>query len=471
MDNGYGDLVVLLVGAMSQRTLYSPEHPRVRSAAMEFASTLAVRLRADEKKAFFLGVVQDRLVHDGHFLFGSTMLGRRLIEFTSKLHCGGLLFRKDATFQDVLALLELFARTSDPLPSLAVAREQLAQLTRAIQLSPPHGDPTWFGHFLYERDATEERQQLEAEIVEVCRPLFDTVDAAHVAGGAGGAIDVNQTRATAEKLIRDSGGRFHDVLRLVQYSTYDAYTVGHSVRVAMLAVHVGAFVGLPAPELIELGTAGLLHDVGKSQIPSAILFKRGSLDEEERRVISHHPRLGAEILVAQRECAAASVGAAYGHHMRNDQRGYPTVWEGYPLGRTTKLIQVCDVYEALTAERPYKRSYTPRRALEMMVADDGQFDPTALSAFVRAMGIYPPGSRVRLSSGETALVLRAGEDLDRPVVQVTHAASGEERPPDQREYRDLGEPACSSLSVRALLRDAPAEAHAECGGDSHGDCC
>jgi putative nucleotidyltransferase with HDIG domain len=200
--------------------------------------------------------------------------------------------------------------------------------------------------------------------------------------------------------------------------------VGHSVRVALLALVVGRSLGLDPRLLVEIGTAGLLHDVGKSKIPHEVLFKPGRLDADERRVISTHTTLGAKILLATADAPPLGIAAAFGHHLRHDRRGYPRLAPWGASGRVTALVQVCDVFEALTAVRPYKPSLTPLRAYEIMAGDKGAFDPSALAAFVRAVGFFPPGSRVRLRSGEQAFVLRVGVDPSKPVVELTHDAGG-----------------------------------------------
>src|SRR6185295_11303108 len=108
--------------------------------------------------------------------------------------------------------------------------------------------------------------------------------------------------------------------------------------------------------------------------------------------------------------------------------------------RVTALVQVCDVFEALTAIRPYKPALTPARALEIMLADRGAFDPWAFSALVATVGLYPPGSRVRLDTGEQATVVRAGAHVARPVVELTRGTDGRALSAVDRLVLDLSEP-------------------------------
>ena len=117
--------------------------------------------------------------------------------------------------------------------------------------------------------------------------------------------------------------------------------------------------------LTELGAAGLLHDVGKARIPEEILFKPAPLDDEERQIMKRHPQIGAELLLDSASAGQMAIGAAWGHYLRHDGGGYPAHRPWAVRSQLTALIQVCDIFEALTAARPYKRALSPQRAYEI----------------------------------------------------------------------------------------------------------
>ena len=162
----------------------------------------------------------------------------------------------------------------------------------------------------------------------------------------------------------------------------------------------------------------MYHDVGKGRIPEEVLYKPGRLDDDERRVMNMHPELGASILLEGEGVSSCALGAAWGHHLRYDGSGYPDRRPWHESTRATSLIQICDVFEALTARRPYKAPYSPARAFQILYSDPGAFDPALLAAFTRALGLYPPGRFVLLSDGRLGRVARAGRALDRPVVRT-----------------------------------------------------
>jgi putative nucleotidyltransferase with HDIG domain len=238
------------------------------------------------------------------------------------------------------------------------------------------------------------------------------------------SVDVAGARAGGRKLVREAASGALDVMQFLRYPDYDSYTIGHSVRVAALAAFLARELGWSREMQEEMATAGLVHDLGKGKVPSEILFKAGSLDDEERRIIESHPALGAQILIASGERSPVVVSASWGHHLREDGRGYPAMPDWHRHGDAAALIHVCDVFEALTAVRPYKAPMSPRRAFEIMLKDRAAFRPRMLSTLIHSLGLYPPGSEVRLVDGARAVVVARGEEIDSPQVRVTHTAAG-----------------------------------------------
>ncbi len=425
MTKAYHDLVILLSRGISQRNLYFEDHPRVQACAMEFIQGLVRQQDQDKKEKFFIGVANGKLIHDGKYLIGPTIIGSRLNSFADLLGCGGFLFNKGLTTGEMKMFFTMAAAQKTRISSLSEARQLLkSKNIFKVELSPPFEDSDWFGQFLFEsndeiKNEENSHHQLD-EILPTFQSLYQSVETAHDAGHSGRSLDINQTRATSELLLKATEKHITDIMHLVKYPDYDTYTVGHSVRVAMFAVMVGNYLQLPKPTLNELGVAALLHDVGKSRIPAEILFKPGRLDPRERTIIEEHSILGAEMLMENKEASEMAIAAAWGHHRRYDKSGYPSMSYGSAESALTQIINVCDVFEALTAIRPYKEAHTPRRAYEIMLSDSGWFCPSALSAFCSAIGLYPAGSRVRLTNGNQAMVIKSSDEFDLPLVKTTH---------------------------------------------------
>lgn len=421
------EIVGFLTLGIHDAGMYFAEHARVRQTAHVLEARFGKDLGEEPDASLFLGVVDGRLVHAGKLLLGPTLIAKRLLDAAARFRCGGFRFKRGTTASEIVAFFAVAAGTRAPLASLDEARSLLASRgVMGIELSPQFGEEGWLGgtRISIEEAVAAEVVRSFGGAIPAYQRLREAVEVAHASGERSREVDVPESRATVEALLGALQDRSAEVLHFARYPDYASYTVGHSVRVALLALIVGRSIGLEPRLLVEIGTAGLLHDVGKSKIPHEVLFKPGRLDDEERRVISTHTTLGAKILLATADAPPLGIAAAFGHHLRHDRRGYPRLAPWGATGRVTALVQVCDVFEALTAVRPYKPSLTPLRAYEIMAADKGAFDPASLAAFVRAVGFFPPGNRVRLRSGEQAFVLRVGADPAKPVVELTHDPGG-----------------------------------------------
>ncbi|MCZ4059881.1 HD-GYP domain-containing protein [Pantoea sp. LMR881] len=237
------------------------------------------------------------------------------------------------------------------------------------------------------------------------------------------------------------------LLSVARLKNHDDYTYLHSMAVCGLMISLGRKVGLNAQQLRRVGMGGLLHDVGKAAVPLDILNKPGKLTEEELTVMRQHPIVGAQILM---EAGAGHdlLDIALHHHEKFDGSGYPHGLKGEEITLFSRMAAVCDVYDALTSTRPYRKGWTPAEAMHNMLGWRGHFDSQLLHSFVRTIGIYPVGSLVRLASGRVALVVKAGEtSLLRPQVHVFWSlhAQREIKP----EIVNLGDSFCTDSIVGA----------------------
>lgn len=434
MNASYADLATILARGISHCRMYFAGHPNVEAAARDFTRLLRSLAGKADDGVFRLGVAEGKLIHEGRFLVGPSIVGSRLTGFADLLEAGGFAFDSRIEPDEVVRFFGLAAATGEPVGGLPAARALLtAHGIGKVTLLPRYRD-----------DAVVEDEDAEgasglAELIPVYRAMFDAVERAHHHALRDRALDMDEARTAGEALVRAAAGSPTDIMGLVQYPDYDSYTVGHSVRVALLSVLAGREAGLSEHALGELAAAALLHDVGKGKIPQEILFKPGRLDEQERRVIETHPALGAAMLMETRGAGPLAVAAAWGHHRRWDGGGYPKMPYGGHTSEMTQLVHVCDVFEALTAVRPYKRALTPRDAFEIILKDRGAYSPLAITALRRAVGLFPPGSRVVLASGHRAVVTAAGTNIDRPRVRITHDEWGVEIPADRQPEVDLQE--------------------------------
>ena len=176
------------------------------------------------------------------------------------------------------------------------------------------------------------------------------------------------------------------VLPLLQLKEFDQYTTTHSMNVSVLAMALGEYLELGGATVRALGVAGLLHDLGKTCIPREILVKPGKLTDAERVVIRDHPVVGARMLLASAEPMELAAVVAYEHHVMLDGGGYPALHDARGAQYASMLVHVCDVYDALRTNRPYREAWESERALAYIKDRSGvEFDPGIAQAFISMM--------------------------------------------------------------------------------------
>jgi len=239
-------------------------------------------------------------------------------------------------------------------------------------------------------------------------------------------IPLNTTRRLMQSMFNHIVANESFIYGLTNIKNFDEYTLNHSVNVCLLSISLGRRLGLDKNELVDLGISAFFHDFGKTEIPKEILVKPGQLDKQEREIIEKHPYLGAEKLVQLKEFSylpVRAINVAMEHHVKEDFSGYPRYQIKKDINLFSKIVKICDFFDALTTERPYrKRAFTRDEVLKMMTEKSGlEFDPVLLKVFVNMMGSYPVGSLVLLDTGEIGIVFEVNLDpanLNRPKVKI-----------------------------------------------------
>ncbi len=265
--------------------------------------------------------------------------------------------------------------------------------------------------------ATPEFQEFSLNYSKNIAALKKSFD--QIIAGEGDKIDSNNMLLEAETLFssRTSLDLF-DMLHNMR--TVDDTVYAHSVNVALVSRAIGKWLKMRKGELNLLTLAGLLHDIGKTQVPEEILNKTGKLTDEEYDMIHRHPEMGLELLEKVPGIDPEILSVAYQHHERFDGSGYPEHLPGEQINDMAAIVAIADVYDAMTASRSYR---APKSAFQVIAAfeNDGlnKYNPKYILTFLQNIANAYQNNRVILSDGVSARIIYINQGkLSRPMVQL-----------------------------------------------------
>lgn len=221
----------------------------------------------------------------------------------------------------------------------------------------------------------------------------------------GNAVNTSECEPLVNDIVGSVDRNGDALISLCRLKMADEYTYMHSVSVCALMVSLGRQLGLDEASCRDAGMAGLLHDLGKAAIPQQILNKPGKLSDDEFTVVKSHPVKGYETLLASGVENERVLDVCRHHHEKMDGSGYPDKLNADSISLIARMSAVCDVYDAITSNRPYKAGWDPAESVSRMASWQGHFDPVVLQTFIKTIGIYPTGSLVRMASGKLGIVV------------------------------------------------------------------
>ena len=255
---------------------------------------------------------------------------------------------------------------------------------------------------------------------EVMERNLRTIQHIHAQVKQGQALDIRSVDHTVQQTIQRIVTNKELLNSLIDLRVYDEYTYAHSSNVMSLSLVVGAALGYSVDRMRVLGIGALLHDIGKSMVPEAILHKPGKLTAEEFRIMATHPANGIMLLSPYAWATQDIRNIVFQHHEKFDGSGYPLGIKGDAIAEFSRIVSVVDVYDALISNRPYKKGLPPNVVYEAIVHGAGtHFDPRIVEAFTRFIVPYPAQAWVVLSTGQLAHVVQVNRmHLDRPLVDL-----------------------------------------------------
>ncbi|RFC35592.1 MAG: HD-GYP domain, c-di-GMP phosphodiesterase class II (or its inactivated variant) [Candidatus Nitrotoga sp. SPKER] len=236
----------------------------------------------------------------------------------------------------------------------------------------------------------------------------------------GNALKLDDALSLVDEINQSIARNVSALVSLSRLKNADDYTYLHSVAVCILMVALGRQLGLEDKVIKQVGLAGLMHDFGKIFIPNEVLNKPGKLTEEEFNIVKTHPLKGWEFLKDSNEVNDLTLDVCRHHHERVDGKGYPDKLSGEELTLFARMGAICDVYDAITSNRCYKKGWEPAESIRKMAEwKDGHFDEAIFHAFVKTVGIYPTGTLLKLKSGRLGVVTDQSQNsLTKPLVKV-----------------------------------------------------
>ena len=278
---------------------------------------------------------------------------------------------------------------------------------------------------------------------KICAKSREAVVSMFQEARMGNAIEAKDAMLLVEEIgnsvLRNPGA----LISLARLKRADDYTYMHSVAVCGLMIALAQKLGLNQRDTREAGLAGLLHDVGKMAIPPEVLNKPGKLTDEEFTLVKSHPTEGHKMLLESNGVSEAALDVCLHHHEKIDGKGYPHRLSGADISLFAKMGAVCDVYDAITSDRPYKAGWNPAEAIRRMAEwSKSHFEDNVFQAFVKSVGIYPVGTLVKLQSGRLGVIVEQSErSLLTPQVKVFFSTKSQVRLTP--EIIDLSSPGCT----------------------------
>jgi len=418
-ENYLNRILVKLLAAYNNVKLYGSKHNVSEKSLDELFEILSEALKQSEEfnivlRGLHIYIMGERLkISSTNFPFI-----KQIVDLFKEKEIGGLKISRNYTKQELGTFFEQLSKEGLKYENL---KENLASMgIMSIKILPMLVQPTEIV------DPKKRVKQVYFETINLVKNLSTqgNLSKPSYTKFTVGVLYLIDTLKTSESLL----------LGLTVVKNYDDFLYNHSVNTAILALSLGVRIGLKSKELLKLGQAALLHDIGMINIPRNILKKESLLTEEEWKIVRTHPINGFRItldLMGLSEETAPILLSILEHQKGYDGSGYPDfIKNGISL--YSKIIQIADFYDAVTTPRFYNPiPMSPAEAIAYLVKYSGKlFDPLLSKHFINLLGLYPMGSLVFLSTGEWGLVVGQPQDpekLHKPVVLVIKDAEGKDQ--------------------------------------------
>jgi putative nucleotidyltransferase with HDIG domain len=382
--------------SLKNRRLYPPTHPLVRTPVEKCFSDIFLFFAQRQELA--LAISDGTLVFEGVPIFNLTSSLELFMERLAAIGIPAIVFEKGLAPGDIELFIRFLHETKEGGLSPSDIQKRIEDLgVTHIRVKPPKEDDYALAWEIYH------------DAVNVVVSVLKEIRLGRIPSGSESVRVVNDISGMLNQ-NRDA------ILALTLIKNFDEYTYNHSVNVAVLSLAMADALSLSRDEKSEVGVAGLLHDVGKTQLALDLIRKPDGLSPAEFEEIKKHPEEGFVILGKMSHIRPASAYMVREHHVRFDKKGYPDLGPDYAVQPKSQIISVADCYDALTTMRSYQNAKQPIEALEIMRKLAGKsLDPNILAILNSVMGSYPIGTMVRLDSMEVGIVIGVGPSGQGPI--------------------------------------------------------
>jgi len=366
-----------LAQTLSTMSLYKPGHS-ARERVIDRTYALLQDLLLDDQHPDF-SFLGDEVVYER-----SSLRELRDWEWSKRFATMGiqrLEFDPDVTREDFVEFLdEVYVRVANPGAQIDTTE---ARQTKPLRVR--------FGALGIRSETDAGRKVLEKEIVTatITYHLGEEIDAIkymHQEVLKSGELPLLEAEAVVRSLSVAMHGESEMMLPLLMLKEFDQYTTTHCLNVSVLTMALAEHLGLNARDVRTFGVAGLLHDLGKVKIPTEILNKAGKLTDDERNVMQNHTIEGAKLIITSERELDMAAAVAYEHHIMLNGGGYPKRHYQRDVHKASTLVHVCDVYDALRTNRPYRAAWEAEKVLKYLEEKSGsEFEPDIVRAFVKMM--------------------------------------------------------------------------------------
>ncbi|MDA8429955.1 MAG: HD domain-containing protein [Geobacteraceae bacterium] len=418
LDNqGALRMITLFSGAVKGMAFYPASHPAIRQPLLELDKVLGSALGRAAEVSW--GIIDGVMFFEEHlFITPSTAiadLSNRMLE----KDIGRVIMSAGLTFDELERFVRLFSAKGSGFELLGaqIMQEGITHIRLVRQgeetfENQPDEDP-------YDSDDNGDSLATYGQALKAIQSICRDIERGRIPHSA-------PVIRVVDRMVGITMQDPSTLLGLTMIKDYDNYTFNHCVNVGVLAMALGASLGMDTMSVKSLGIAGQLHDIGKTMIPKLILNKPGKLSSAEFDEMKRHPELGAKIIREMKGLDPHIAQIVLGHHLHFNRSGYPEWAQKLPFNQMIDIVAIADTYDAITTLRVYQHPVNPRAALTEMQKIVGTYlDGALVAAFVEMMGKYPVGTLVRLDTNEVAVVYRPNPlDEEAPTVRILIEGDG-----------------------------------------------